>query len=179
MAINITSIEDALISWINLVDPSITAIMFYQDEPRPAKPYVTINIINFNSIGHDAKTGPDVNDIENVIGNREFTLSMSAYGGDHNQTFEIIEKLATSLQKSIIIEAIEENGISFMRFAGGITDLTEKLETKYEHRANLDFIFSVQSIESEVVDVIENINITGDLKDEAGNTITTEEINIT
>ncbi len=179
MSVNITSIENAFITWINLILPSVTTIILYQDETRPQKPYITINILGLVRVGQDAQEQPDVSDNQRTVGHREFTLSINSYGSDHNETFQFLDELGTSLQKKEILYTLEADGVSFMRAVGGVNDLTTRLESKYEHRANMDLIFSVQSVENDTVDVIENINMTGEYKDEAGNTTITDVINVT
>lgn len=157
MTINLETVKTNLYDWAKAQLPvNFPVILYYENAPRPTYNYVTIDITTFTQIGEDYTPQPtdDVGDVE-MVGNREFTVQLQAYGGD---SMGILETLRCSLQKLTVLDTLRNNGIIFvMHFP--IQDITELVNSKFESRATMDVLFRMGQTYQDTLGSIDTVEI--------------------
>ncbi len=167
--ITITTLKSKLYTSFDAIT-SFEIIWANQNSPRPSTNYITLLIGPFIRIGWDEIGEPD--DVETpgeiggatiIKGNREFTLSIQAFGeGSLQELINIQSKLE---MPSIRTDFAEGNGIAIIR-SDTVNDLTGLIEADFEERANLDVMCRIvspfdtvaEALATEDEGVIENIN---------------------
>ena len=156
---------------------SFDIIWANQNSPRPSTNYITLLIGPFIRIGRDEIGEPDDKETPGEIGgatiikgNREFTLSIQAFGeGSLQELINIQSKLE---MPTIRTEFAEDNGIALIR-SDAVNDLTGLIEADFEERANLDVMCRIVSpfdtvaevLATEDEGVIESINLNEEIED--------------
>ena len=156
---------------------SFEIIWANQNSPRPSDNYITLLIGSFIRIGQDEIGEPDDTETPGAIGgatiikgNREFTLSVQAFGSGALQ--ELINIQSKLEMPTIRTEFAAGNGIAIIR-ADAVNDLTGLMEADYEERANLDvkcriaspFDTVAEAIATENEGVIETVDINEEIED--------------
>jgi hypothetical protein len=157
MALNWETVKTNIYNWVVANVPSgMPATMYYENAPRPAAPYVTINIASITQIGWDWTPNPTntAGDIS-LIGDREFTVQLQAYGGD---PLSVMENLRTSLQKQGVLDLLRVNGIVFADWFP-INDITELVDSRYEKRASMDVLFRIAQTATESLGTIATVEL--------------------
>lgn len=157
MPINLETVKTDLYNWAKAQLPvNYPVTMYYENAPRPAYDYVTINITNYAQIGQDYTPRPtdDDGDVEQV-GDREFTVQLQAYGGN---VFDILETLRYSLQKQTVLDTLRADGIVFVQ-QFPIQDITELVNTQFEKRATMDIVFRMGQTYDDVLGSIDTVEI--------------------
>ena len=127
-----SAVRKALTDWVGP-----TAIWSHQNTPRPKTPYFTLQIISFAQIGDDYEGMPNNEEIAQMRGDREFTLSIQAIGAN---AISRLDALRFSLQQFSVREDLAKHGIVYVR-TEGIQDIAALLEETFEERASLDVLF--------------------------------------
>jgi|GEM_PF-2008660 len=145
----------------NLYDWAITnipigmpVIYLYPNAPRPTVDYISLYIASINQIGWDWTQDP-LNDtgITTMVGDREFTLQIQAYGDD---PLTVLQNLRTSLQKQSVLDSLRVNGIVFVNWFA-INDVTALIDSRYEQRGSMDILFRIADVYTDNLGVIDNI----------------------
>lgn len=174
MAINFNTLKTSLYDWaVANVSASVPVIFYYPNAPRPSLPYVSLYMLNFSQIGDDWTSPPDgVGDTE-IIGDREFTLTINAYGAD---SFSILEKLRSSLQNDSVLDTLREDNIAFVQ-QFPINDVSALLDTEFENRGSMDIQFRVAQDNESDDGLIETVEVDEEFK-EGGSVIYTDTVTI-
>lgn len=135
------------------VDKGIVSIIQDQNFPRPDNQYITILIGPQTRIGRAYTFRPDNAGTMEIVGNREFTVFLQAYGTD---SMQILSDLRDSLEKQSVISFFCENEIANAETLL-LTDISQLLDSQYEPRAALDLLFRTASVITDQVDLIEEI----------------------
>ena len=160
-----TSIEDAIIDWIEEVFPSGMAILAWPDAPRPKLPYVSAQIIGIAPIGMDDYGAVDLDTGYQVVyGDRLVTVSINAFG---TGAIDKIRTLMNSISKETIKDSLIANGLCPQN-PGPLNDLTGFLETEPEERAHFDMMFGIKDLDTDNVGVIEHVSGNGTIIAETG-----------
>ena len=121
---------------------SFQIIWANQNAPRPSTNYITLLIGSFTRIGWDEIGEPDDTETPGEIGgatiikgNREFTLSIQAFGSGALQ--ELINIQSKLEMPSVRTAFTAGNGIAIID-AQNVNDLTGLMDSDFEERANLD-----------------------------------------
>src|SRR5690606_6313444 len=135
---------------------NVPVIFYYQNDPRPSVPYVTLYLTPLSQIGNDFVPMP-TNQAGTItqIGDREFTLQVQTYGDD---CITRLENLRSSLQKQSVLDTLRENGIAFVQQLS-INDITELNASRFENRAQMDLLFRIGQTYSETTGSIETVEI--------------------
>lgn len=151
-------IKDAVYNWFTTVT-GVTAIWSDQEGPRPERPYCSLKIIS----GPVKPNGTD--DLKYVSGDRfalkgdrVYTCSINVYGQDAH---DILSTARDSLDSPTVIDSLFKDGISVLD-EGDIQDVTLKLETHFETRAQMDFIFQVGNVFETDIGIVEKVELEGD-----------------
>lgn len=166
--IAISDIRKGLHDWIHGVTGK-TAILANQNAPRPALPYYTWSE---NTI---AKVGEDYANNNEVVGNRDFTVSVQGFG---NGVLSGLEDLRTSLGKPSVQIALRAKSIIVVD-SGAVNDLTGLDDTKWVERSQCDFIFRTSAEVTTGDGIIETVEVHETIKDLDSRTIVADLITIT
>ena len=167
MSIDLNTVKNSLYAWAVSVSPVGTPIIYWQpNAPRPTIPYLTLFLQSVVSIGQDWASGAaDVAGVINQKGDRQFTLSIQAYGGD---PLTLLENIRTSLQKQSVLDTLRAGGIAFYT-ATTINDITDLVDSKWERRASLDVLFGIGQVYTDAPGFFDEAEITAVILNDFGN----------
>jgi len=166
MPLNIESVKTDIYDWaVANVPGSVPVVFYFPNAPRPDIPYVSLYLLNFMQVGDDWVSPPDNVGGTDIIGDREFTMTINAYGGD---PFTILENLRSSLQNQSVLDTLRDNGIVFVQ-QFQINDVSTLLDTEFEIRASMDIMFRIAQDNSGDDGLIETVELTETFSD--GNTV--------
>lgn len=173
-----TAVRKTIQNWAVAVLAPVPVIWAEQNFPPPDAPlYVTLRAASSARVGDDFEGPPDgTTGIADLTGNRDFTLGMQALGPGAKAA---IEKLRTSLEKTTSRDTLRAGGVVFVQETGQ-TNITSIVvgTTKYEERESLDVTMRTASAETDVLGVIEHVELGVKVKDPAGDTVVDETIPI-
>lgn len=140
-------------------EPSGKVIWMNENAPRPVLPYLAIRVSPARRINKDRYSDVDTNGIQTVVGDREFTLSVQAFG--YESPVSYLQDFADKLQLITSNDRFRAQGMA-LRDTSTVMDISALLSnTKYEKRANLDLTVGYRSVQTDNVGVIETANIEG------------------
>lgn len=177
MPINFATVKDNLYAWAITVVPSGMPVIYWQpNAPRPDVPYITLFLGSVVSVGQDwSAPDADINGVIDMKGDRQFTLSIQAYGND---PLTVLENIRTSLQKQTVLDTLRANGIAFYQ-ALTINDITELVDSQFERRAQLDVLFGIGQIYSDNPGYFDEIEVQETIYNEIAVVVYDETITIT
>lgn len=173
--INMTDIQKCFYDIVNEAT-GVSVVWFNPNAPRARKPYLSLYILNFSSLGGDYEMPPDDNGMAALIGNRELTLQIQYYGSGGPET---LEKLRTNMRSFPVQMRMQQTGISFVGQAMMENTMT-LLDSSYEERYTMDLRFrlsnqGVGELSKYEVGLIESIQLHEQWQDEAGEVIIDQE----
>jgi len=176
MAIDFSLVRTYLYNWAVANIPSAMPVVYlFPNAPRPTVDYVSLYISTITQIGWDWTQDPlDDFGISKMVGDREFTLQVQAYGGD---PMTVLQNLRTSLQKQTVLDSLRVNGIVFVNWFA-INDVTELVDSRFEQRASMDVLFRIADISTDDLGVIDRIVLQEVVKDPTGTTVYDETFTI-
>lgn len=150
-------LRNYLYAWANDNTPvNVPVIWYTPNAPRPVLDYVTLNINSVNQIGWDYVPRPTLSSGEvTQVGDREFTLSVQAYGGD---VMTVLNNLRSSLQKDSALDTLRSNGIVFVSWFQ-INNITELVDSRFEQRASMDVLFRIADTYSDTLGTIAQVEL--------------------
>lgn len=155
--INFYNLKVALYNWAVANTPTGTPVIYYYaNAPRPTVDYVTLFLQNFMQIGWDYTPAPSDNAGDVImVGDREFTLQIQAYG---TNSFGLLEGLRTSLQKQTVLDSLAVSGIVLVNWFP-IQDITQLVDSRFEERGTLDILFRIAQQETDVLGTIAQLEL--------------------
>ena len=176
MPINFTTVQTSLYQWaVANLPVGMPVIYWEQNSPRPSVPYVTLNISNIVAVNQDwSESSTNPLGVQDMKGDRQFTLQVQAYGGD---TLTNLENLRTSLQKQTVLDTLRANEIAFYQSLT-INDITDLVDSRYENRAQLDILFGIGQIYTDAPGFFDHMVLQEVYLDAEGNTVYNKLINI-
>lgn len=137
-----------------------TVIWADQNSPRPALPYSMMKIMGVRYVNQDHYSNPDVNGVQTIKGDREFTLNVQRFGQSDVTSFlnGVVDKLrlTTNIDKFMAKKLTAFN-------TGAVTDISALLDkTAIEKRATVDIFIRYKSSLTDNVGIIETANVEGD-----------------
>lgn len=132
-AINQDGLYAALIAALirPLLGPDFQVIRTNDNAPKPADPYVALNLGPFTQIGWDEPGEPDSASGDVIVyGMRETLLTLEVYGGGALQT---CENLRDSLNTGGVRAALRARGVS-IGTRSPMLNLTKLYETQWKER---------------------------------------------
>jgi hypothetical protein len=177
MPINYTTVKTNLYNWAVSVLPVGMPVIFWESNaPRPVIPYVTLFISSIVAVNQDwASHASDGTGIVDMKGDRQFTLSIQAYGGTDPLT--ILENVRSSLQKQTVLDTLRTNGIVFFSSLN-LTDISDLIDTEFEKRASLDVLLGIGQTYTDNPQYFDHAEIQARLLDDYGSIISDEIINV-
>lgn len=163
--INITNIENTLVSWLELAVLGLKVIIANQNKPRPVDPtlYATIHIMQSDPQGvaeTDMTFVPDDFSVDVDYSNvEELMVSINTFRAG---SYQLATQLKDSLAKVTVHDLLTDGGLGYLR-TGGVRDLTIEVNKKLEERGQFDCFFSTRSLESENIETIRKIEVTDEL----------------
>jgi hypothetical protein len=171
MSADWSTIRGVLFDWAAAALSPVPVIWAEQNEPPPdgATAYVTLRIAGTAQEGQDAKLPPDaVTGVGEIVGNRDFTLEIQAFGGPvdgstFGSSLDYISTLRSSLEKPSVRETLRAGNVIYVDTLGS-TNITGIVPdtTKYDDRHALDILMRTWSEETDDVGVIEKVQGTTD-----------------
>jgi len=132
--------NQALMAWAraNVANSGTVVVWAEQNAPRPALPYITLNIT-----GSEDKEWPTIGPVDNsgnneIINDRDFTVSIQAYGPG---AYDEINSLRNSLERVTVQQTLRGGGISFISTVADVQDRTVVIGSKFEERYGFDALF--------------------------------------
>jgi hypothetical protein len=181
MSIDYNVVRVNLFNWATSNVPAgMPVIQLNQNGPQPTNAgtpvdYVSIYISSATQIGFDYVQSPaDDTGISNQFGDREFTLSVQAYGGN---AMTVLENLRTSLQKSSVLSSLRAVGLVYVDWYP-IIDLTQLIDSRYQYRAAWDSRWRIAQLYTDNPGVIDTAVVTETIKDQSGTVVFTKTITI-
>ena len=150
--------ETAIITWIagNITDITATKVVWdKQAAPRPALPYVTVNIMPpVDETGMIPESGYTATDVWTMT--HRFRIGVSINIIANENYLAKMQQLIISLDKDSVRTALKAAGLYF-RYAEDSVDLTELLDSGYEFRIQKDFVFGYVATTTEAINEIRRI----------------------
>jgi len=160
MGLDITALQDALYDWAYAVTNG-TIVWQYGAGSKPGKPFVAMNLVGPRRTSFTDDDVPAAGDLQfRQQGMREFTVTVNVY--DDADAVTVASMLQSSLDNSVYIDQLQGEGIGIGQ-VGGVSDLSQLLETKYERRAQFDFMIFVAFNEDYTQYVIEQAQVTNNI----------------
>ena len=153
--VSFIDIENALYAWATgVVGSTIPVIWYHQNAPRPNAPYVALHLFTQRSVGVDAQLAPGDQGENEIVGNRDFTLECQGVGKGSG---DICELLKSSLQFLEVQEQLRAAGIAVVDWLA-VQDLSELVDSRWEERNVVDFIFRFAQVSTATPGLIEHLN---------------------
>lgn len=161
MPIVFNDLRTVLYNWAFANTPSgMPVIWYFPNSPRPTVDYVTLNISAVQQIGWDYEPRPTLaSGAVTQVGDREFTLTAQAYGGD---VMTVLNNLRTSLQKQTVLDTLRSSGVVFVDWFP-INNITELVDSRFEQRATMDILFRIADTYGDTLGTIAQAEITEEL----------------
>jgi hypothetical protein len=160
-------IQDAIYNWF-VSTTEVKAVWAEQEGPRLERPYAMLKLITgpVKTNGMDQLSYLSGDKFE-LRGDRTVTCSINVMGsGAH----DIAALARDSLDDPTIVDQLSEKGLAVWD-EGDVRDLTQKLETHWETRAQLDVVFAFASSYETNTGWIEKVELEGDYGDVETNTV--------
>lgn len=159
MAIDFTSIENALAVWANAKSGGAVAIWDKQAQPQPALPYLTLKrappvaltlldpvVQTYNG---SAPLGQEITFTVNA--QKEMTITLEAFS--HTVTSsgtaaEYLNNLITSLRLPSVLANLFAVGLSLRR-KENVLDLSTLVQTDFQTRASVEVVFGLVDTQSD------------------------------
>ena len=173
MPINYNTVKTNLYTWAVSVVPIGMPVIFWEpNAPRPLIPYITLFLNSILAVNQDwtANEADVLGEVE-MKGDRQFTLSIQAYGGTDPLT--VLENIRSSLQKVSVLDTLRTNGIVFYESLN-ISDISDLIDSQYEKRASMDILFAIGQVYSDTTGYFDNIEIQEQIYNIDGNLVIDE-----
>lgn len=177
MPLNYNVVRQNLYAWaITVVPPGMPVIFYEPNAPRPIVPYLSLYLNSIVAVNQDwsSSNADSAGSIE-MKGDRNFTLQVQSYGND---PLTVLENIRTSLQKQTVLDTLRANGIAFYQSLT-INDITELVDSQFERRAQLDILFGIGQVYSDVPGYFSTIEVEEEYLDVLGNVVYDDTITIT
>jgi hypothetical protein len=169
MAIVFKQLKTTMYDWAVANVPSgMPVVYYYPNAPRPNVDYVSLLISSVNQIGWDYVPQPDDNPgVVEQVGDREFTMTIQAYGGD---VLTVLNNLRTSLQKETVLDTLRASGVVFVNWFS-INDITDLVDSRFEQRATMDVLFRIADEYLDTLGTIGQVELEEEILNIDGSTV--------
>lgn len=135
----------------------------FPNAPRPAKPYVTLQI--FAEVGEAQEDIVKTNQVGvyNVVVPVTQTLRVQYFGGSDTEVTDKLNHLARKLETPTYADKCFANKVAFYN-ATSVQDLTEVMEQSVDVRASIDFFVRTTSEILDDLSVIEQVEVDESIK---------------
>ena len=181
MSLNIDEIKDVIRDWALGVTGS-DVIWAKFDGKQPSAPFVSLNIERTPQ-NHEDYVGSEVDESGNIsiVGHRTLVINVLVLGSSDdlsNTAMQIAENLKASLQKPSVQYTFREFGISVVNQTDPQDVSFLYTGTSWEKRATFDATFGAAFTDSDNVGYFNTIEISGEAKNETGQTINNIDITV-
>ena len=126
------------------------------DNPVPPRPFISMDLKIPKPLHHPYESGADDIGMVTRKTTQQFSLSIHCYGEGANQS---LFDLRESFDLLSVRKLLHDGGIFYLRDQMEVQDATVKTGSRYEERAVYEPVFIGQSVQSEEVGFIEEVNI--------------------
>lgn len=151
-------VQDAIYNWFTSV-AGVPAIWAEQEGPRLERPYASLKLITGQVKTNGIDSMRYVSEGKfTLVGDRRITCSINVFGsGAH----DVLMSARDSLDDPSVVDSLFADGLSVWD-EGDPQDLTTKLETHWETRAQMDTIFGLAGELDIEPGIIEHVELHGD-----------------
>lgn len=158
--------ERALVAWLEAAS-GCTVRLANQAAPRPAYPYVTLQLGALTSLGMDEMSSRTVGDeVElRARGERILPVSVNVYAQQKGKAYDheksalaIAERIQRSLGLPSVTGELHEAGLSYVD-TSGLQDLTWMQDTAPVERRQFDVRFGCAVIATETTEYIATVDV--------------------
>lgn len=171
---DVTAVENALHTWVSNAT-GVKVIQQYPNAPRPAKPYISIDVSGLEQVGQDYigkaedQGGGDYQ--APLGGTREVTVQLQSFAASKGQAANLLNQAANALAEPPVRDQLATDaGLAFVDRLGE-TAIPAELDTQWEDRYSLDLLFRVGDARTVDVGYIDTTEVTGTVKDQQGDTV--------
>jgi hypothetical protein len=152
-ASTLTGIHQALYDWVSTAVPW-TVVWAERNAPQGVLQFVAIKAGPLAGIMEDSHSGPDATGLDTITGDREFQFTAECVGLNSPQntggatpapkpmTYEMAERIASSLQKRSVLDTLTGAGISCVEVLP-VQDLSEIGSVRFQTRALVEVRFRI------------------------------------
>lgn len=155
-----TAIRNALREWVKGVVGNPKVVWRETNASQPLRPYVSLKLNPTTPVGSDYHSGPDVNGVETVEGDREYVLSVQVHGepsqDDGSEAISILERIRSSLEKRSIQATLSAANLAYV-VEEGSADLSGIGGTEFEAMAFKDLRFRTTYQDTDDVGLISSV----------------------
>jgi hypothetical protein len=154
--LNLTTIRQAIYTWVNSVISPVPAMWADQNASQPAAKFVSIRIQSITNVSRDVH-GPidDETAVAQLYGTREIIISVRGFGDGSNQ---LLELLSGSLEKVTVQDTLRASGLAVVS-NGNVLNLSGLLESGFKEQSSLDVTFRTSSVDSDNLGLIEAVEV--------------------
>jgi hypothetical protein len=153
------TIEDPIVAWVAAIHPDATIVWAKENAPRPAPPFVVLDIIAGPfSVGPSEERYKQQDTFTYAVRKRA-TLNLQVFADDALVRAAAVEAAIELPSRQSILQAA---GIAVWG-SEGVRDLTELLDTAFEPRAGLDLFLSWPAPVDDAPGEIRRVQATGTL----------------
>ena len=149
--------RQGLFDWLSAVT-GITTIWKRPNAPRPARPFVTLEMMAPEGVNMDYHSSPDDAGDETITGNHEFTVNAEIFGlaspGGDNPAHTLAKQIGSSLQKRSVLDSLKSAGLAPFD-TPNVTDLSQIDNVDFQSRALVESRFRIGLQDTDQVGVIE------------------------
>jgi len=146
----------------SLIQPLCSGTLIWMDQSKtlPALPFTAMKISSRRMVNQDHYSDVDVNGVQTVKGDREFTLSMQRYQAyDASSVTELLQQISDKLHLYTVIDKFMAKKIAVYD-VGPVQDISALLDkSTIEKRASLDIFMRVKLTQTDTVGVIESVSV--------------------
>ena len=155
-------IHDLIAELLSL--PKTSVIWYYPNAPQPARPFATLQIFAQQAEAQEDIIPTATKGIYNVAVPETQTLSVQYYDVKGGDACGKLALLARQLEKPTVVDKCFAAGVAFYN-AESVVDLTEAIDdANAMPRANIDFAVRTNSVITDDLSVIEEVDATGKYK---------------
>ncbi len=130
------------------------------DAPIPPRPFILLDLKNPVPVNKPYQGAADNLGKISRYTTQQFSVTISCYGEGANQS---LFNLRESLDLLSVQSLFRDSGVSYLKDQMDLQDSTAMTGTRYEERAVYEPAFIYESVQSEEVGFIEEVNIEGDI----------------
>jgi hypothetical protein len=149
-------LENAWRTWLASVTGT-TVIIEWPRGPRPAKPYLTVRVGSGSVVGMDDHLSTDSLGMERILGQRQATLTIGAYG---TGAIDLLMRIHRSVFRDSSRTSLVQDGISVQSILS-VSNLTGMLDTEPEERGQMDLLFAFADDYDDNTSFIESASVGG------------------
>lgn len=183
---SVSSARTAIIAWLEAVTGFTPTHVIWRNQnvASPSKPYVSLLLTALSSAGVDYKFPPNDSGAGDIVGNRDFTLSIQVHMVEPHEAgyvdpLDFLEAIRQSVDIEEVYADLIAANLAFVDTLLEPTDTTEIVGSEFEPRATMDLLMRIPYVTNDATQgVIERVRLQKTFKDADESTILVENVEI-